>query len=290
MVTVYVPAGVPLPLNDRPLPQPTHIMTQRVARPKLSSTRRRLAARSARIAVARIATTQKTGISGLWEKGLSTAGPGGAMVRAVVFIVTEACVGFVPSRVTEVGVTVQVVAVSEDGSWQFKDTWALKPDSGVMVTLKCAGVPANSVIEGVEAVIEKSEPLPVSAMTCGLSAALSVIVTLPVRVPPVVGVNTMLMAQLPPAGRVTLQVFPSLKSPLATIPEMSSVCEPLLVSVTCLPELDVPMATTPKSRLVAERATAACGVTFPVKRTTCGLPGALSVIVSAPTLCVEVLG
>ena len=49
---------------------------------------------------------------------------------------------------------------------------------------------------------------PVSVTVCGVLAALSENVTMPVRVPVAVGVNTMLTVQLAPETRYVPQVFP----------------------------------------------------------------------------------
>lgn len=159
-----MPAGVPVPLYERPPPQPTHIMTESATRPKLSKIRRRLAARSAKSAAARTAASQEAGSSGEWENGKLIFGPGGMIVRAAVVTVTTACTGSVPFGVTEAGETEHVACASEDGIWQLNETWALNPEVGVTVTAYCTGVPAKAVAEGVELESEKSEPPPESAM------------------------------------------------------------------------------------------------------------------------------
>jgi hypothetical protein len=61
-------------------------------------------------------------------------------------------------------------------------------------------------------------PVPVRAMVCGLPVALSVMVAEPVRVPTVVGLNQIMIVQLPPASTLVPQLVAWLKSPLATIP------------------------------------------------------------------------
>ena len=50
-------------------------------------------------------------------------------------------------------------------------------------------------------------PVPVRLIVCGLPDALSVMLTLPVRVPVAVGVKVTLMLQLPPAATDAPQVF-----------------------------------------------------------------------------------
>jgi hypothetical protein len=80
----------------------------------------------------------------------------------------------------------------------------LNPPDGVMVKLKVTDRPAVTVCDAVESENEKSgvpvEPVPVRLTTCGLPEALSVTLTVPVRVPAAVGVNFTLMLQFPPAA------------------------------------------------------------------------------------------
>ena len=63
-----------------------------------------------------------------------------------------------------------------------------------------------------------------------------------------------------------------------------SVAVPLLVNVTGLAALVVPTVWLPKLRLVGDSVTAGALATapVPVRLTVCGLPGALSVIVTVP--------
>jgi len=61
-------------------------------------------------------------------------------------------------------------------------------------------------------------PVPVSTTDCGLSPALSLMVSAPVRVPAVVGVNVTLMLQDEPAARVEAQELEEIaKSPFTTV-------------------------------------------------------------------------
>jgi hypothetical protein len=69
-------------------------------------------------------------------------------------------------------------------------------------------------------------PTPFRRTVCGLFGALSAIDTIPVRVPRCVGVKVTYIVQLPPDGRRELQLFDSLKSPLATMLVISSVSVP----------------------------------------------------------------
>ena len=82
-------------------------------------------------------------------------------------------------------------------------------------------------------------PWPVRTTDCGLSKALSVIVTLPVLVPACVGVKVTLTVQLAPTASEFPQVFVWAKSPLAPMLVMSRVAVPGLVTVTACDALVV---------------------------------------------------
>lgn len=86
-------------------------------------------------------------------------------------------------------------------------------------------------------------PVPVKGTCCGLFAALSVIVTSPVRVPVWVGVKVTLILQFLPAASVGPQGFELVvkaKSPLAAMLPMFRVAVPVLASVMALPALVMP--------------------------------------------------
>jgi hypothetical protein len=87
-------------------------------------------------------------------------------------------------------------------------------------------------------------PVPVSVTVCGLPVALSVIVSVPVRVPPAVGVKVTLIVQLAPAATVDPQVLVSAKSllfvPVIVILVMLTGVSSVLVSVTVCAALVVP--------------------------------------------------
>jgi hypothetical protein len=97
-----------------------------------------------------------------------------------------------------------------------------------------------------------------------------------------VGVNVTLMAQLAPAARVGPQVFVSAKSPLATIDVMSNTAAPVFVSVTNCGALVVVTVWVPKARVGGKRVTAGAGAPVPLSGIVCGLPEALSVMVTDP--------
>ena len=77
-----------------------------------------------------------------------------------------------------------------------------------------------------------SVPVPVSLMVWVAGLALSVMVTVPVLVPAVVGLKVTLMVQLAPGATLEPQVLVWEKSPLALMPLMLSVPLPVFLSVT----------------------------------------------------------
>jgi hypothetical protein len=86
-------------------------------------------------------------------------------------------------------------------------------------------------------------PVPDSGTVCGLFAALSLIVMLPVRAPSWVGVKVTLMMQFAPAASVLPQGFglvAGAKSPLTTMLLMFSVELPVFATVTLLAVVVVP--------------------------------------------------
>ena len=85
-------------------------------------------------------------------------------------------------------------------------------------------------------------PVPVSDTTCGFPLALSLTVSDPVRVPVAVGLNLMLIVQLPLTARELPQVPrpPQVKSPeMVSVPKLM-VELPVLAKVTNCAELIVP--------------------------------------------------
>lgn len=100
------------------------------------------------------------------------------------------------------------------------------------------------VPEAGEAEREKSaavlELVPLRLTVCGLPAALSRTLKLPVRVPDAVGVNVTLMLQFPPAASEPPHVLVAAKSPLATMLVIDSVAPPVLDRVTVCAALVVP--------------------------------------------------
>lgn len=124
-------------------------------------------------------------------------------------------------------------------------------------------------------------PVPVRLDACGLPAALSLTLNVPVLVPVAVGVNTTLIVQVDFAARLLVQVVAdSLKSPLTSIemPVNSTLC--LLASVNTFAALVDPTFVTGKVALAG--VSVACTVPVPVSATVCGLLAALSMKATAP--------
>ena len=97
-------------------------------------------------------------------------------------------------------------------------------------------VPITTTEDRVLADREKAVfPVPLSVTVCGLPAALSVIVSVPVRAPLPTGLKAMLKLQLPPTFRMLgklPQVFVWTKSPVMLMAVMVTELVPLLVRDT----------------------------------------------------------
>jgi hypothetical protein len=92
---------------------------------------------------------------------------------------------------------------------------------------------------------EKSWPVPVSAIVCGLPSALSVICTLAARTLPPVGLNVTWIWQVALTASMEPQLLVWVKS-LAAVPEIAMevivrIASPVLVSVVTCGELFVPI-------------------------------------------------
>jgi len=97
--------------------------------------------------------------------------------------------------------------------------------------------------------------VPLRETTCGLSAALSVNVTVPVRLPVVFAASVTLIAQFAPAARVEPQLLVCAKFALAAMLVIASEAVPVLVRVMSRGSLAVPSTSWPKVRLLAEKDT-----------------------------------
>jgi hypothetical protein len=126
--------------------------------------------------------------------------------------------------------------------------------------------------------------VPLRAAVCGLPLALSVTVSVPGWLPVAVGVNVTLMAHWPPAAIEAAQVLVCAYGALAAMLVSESEAVPEFVSVMVCAALVVLIAWFPNARLVGASVTAGAVtlVPVPVRLAVCGLPAALSVMVSVP--------
>ena len=120
-------------------------------------------------------------------------------------------------------------------------------------------------------------------MLCGLSAALSVIVTAATRAPPAVGLNVTVIVQFALAARDEPQVLVSVKSPGLAPPSamlvIASAVPPLFVTVTICDALDMPETVATNVSVFAESIAVGCTWPVPIRAMECGFPGASSSIV-----------
>src|SRR5207237_7671843 len=105
---------------------------------------------------------------------------------------------------------------------------------------------------------ELEAPVPVSDTFCGLLEAESVSVSVPVRVPPAVGVKVTLTVQLAPAARLLPQLLLCEKSPLVVMELNVTAPAVSLVAVTVLAALLVPTFCDANVRLVGVVESAGC--------------------------------
>jgi hypothetical protein len=98
-------------------------------------------------------------------------------------------------------------------------------------------------------------PVPLRAIVCGLSLALSLMVNVPLYAPVAVGLKVTEIVHFAPAETEPLQLLVSAKFALATMLVIDSATLPVLVSVTFLVALVDPNATFPKLTVVGESKT-----------------------------------
>src|SRR5438270_9911762 len=98
-------------------------------------------------------------------------------------------------------------------------------------------------------------PVPVSVTICGLVTSESVIVSVPVRTPVVVGANLTFMRQLRPGARLPPQLLLSEKFALQAMLEMVKVVLPTFARVTCCVALMLPTTWLPNNSEVVLRLT-----------------------------------
>src|SRR5579863_1687291 len=108
------------------------------------------------------------------------------------------------------------------------------------------------------------DPLPLKPTVCGLLSALSVIVMLADTEDVPGGVKVTVMAQLDPGLRLAPQPLFMVKAdalvPPSVTPEIVSVADPPLLSVSCSDALVVLSFHEPKSRLFVERFAPGAGI------------------------------
>src|SRR5438128_5108384 len=158
-----------------------------------------------------------------------------------------------------------------------------------MLSPKPPDCPAVTVSAPMLEVIWKSSATPDKATLSGLSAALSVIVRLPVRFPPAAGVNVTLIVQLAPAATLLPQVLVWAKSPLAVMLVTFRTPFPVLLRVTLCAALVAPVSCAANGSVAVERLTTG-PVAVPASATVCGLPLALSVMVRVPVRAPSAVG
>ena len=149
-----------------------------------------------------------------------------------------------------------------------------------MAELLVPTVTDPKLIELVESVTG-ALPVPLRLTVCGLFAAASVKVSVPVAAPVAAGVKVTPTVQVAPAATLLPQVLLAIvKWAVAAMLVKLSAVVSWLVRVTVLDELVLPTTTVPKLKLLADRVTGC--VPVPVRLTFCGLVKALSTNVSVP--------
>ena len=122
--------------------------------------------------------------------------------------------------------------------------------------------------------------VPLNVTTCGLLFALSVIVSVPVRIPAAVGANATLTVHVAfPTSVAPQPLLATVKSPAATTPEIVKVVARLFFTVTVCAALVVPTACNPNVNPTGNAV--ACGSTpLPVVVITSGLTPAASTLIA----------
>jgi hypothetical protein len=141
---------------------------------------------------------------------------------AGTFTVTVAVFDVVPSIATEAG---DIEQVAGEGGVQVRLTVWLNPPAGAKLISNVPVFPRPTLSVLAGGTTEKSAeppppvppvPVPVSATVC--TAALTVMVTVPVRAPATAGVKVIELLQFAPAAKIPVQVLDfCAKSPLATM-------------------------------------------------------------------------
>lgn len=208
----------------------------------------------------------------------------------VRMVVTTAAVEVAP---VDVGVTVDGVSVqveSKGAPVQVKATGVVKPLSSVTVTVTLVVLPAATLAVAGDTAMPKSGlpvlPVPVRAAICGLLASLSATLRVAAAAAAAVGVKVTLIVQVAPMASVVPQVVVSANevgdAPPMVMAIAASAAALLFVKVTVFAGLVALMDWLPNATVVGVRNTAAgAAVPVPMSEIVCGLPAALSVIMSA---------
>jgi hypothetical protein len=141
-----------------------------------------------------------------------------------------------------------------------------------------------------EGTMEKSCPAPFRVTACGLPPALSVIISVPVRVPDVDGSKNTPIVQLMLGGTLFVQSLSVPKSTILVVTlEIVKAAAPEFVTVTVCGSPDVPTYCAGKLMLGGDNVTDDCKP-MPESGIVCGLLGALSATVTAAVLVPPAVG
>lgn len=177
--------------------------------------------------------------------------------RAVVWTVTVAVAGVLPSNVADDGEILQVAVAG--APVQLNKTLWLNPLRGRTTAVNCPVLPAEIVAALGDAARAKSglpaAPVPLNLTTVGTTLELSLMVSLPLLAPIAMGVNVTLIMQDPPTVRVAGQLFTAAKSPPVSTASTVRGEVPLFAKVAVCAALFVPTGWVPKLRLGGVAAT-----------------------------------
>lgn len=137
-------------------------------------------------------------------------------------------------------------------------------------------------LEGESETAAGVRPVPLRETDCGLPLALSVMEIVPLELPLLCGVNVMLIVQPAPPASEAGQLLVSAKGWFVTMPLMLRLAPPVFVRTTVCTVLVVPTTWPGNVKLDADSETAAGVSPVPLKETDCGLPLALSLMVTPP--------
>jgi hypothetical protein len=151
-----------------------------------------------------------------------------------------------------------------------------------------AGEPASSIAYCSNIAASSYCAVPLRVAVCGVPGALSLTVSVPVKVPAVFDENVTLIVQVAPIARLAPQLFVCENRPLADIPLIVSGAVPGFDKVTGS-VLFVRRGMVPKGTALGDN-TAAGWTPVPVSDTLCGLVGSEFVMVKNPVSTPVVVG